>query len=77
MIARNKAAMVSNLSYKDKRNLIHGSTSEDRTDKNGHGLESSKTNGSHEHAHNGYSEGDSESLTIAHSRSKTLFFKTN
>ena len=71
MIARNKAAMVSNLSYKDKKNLIHSSTSEDRADKNGHGMESSKTNGLHEHAHNGYSEGDPDSLTIAHSRSKS------
>ena len=70
MIARNKAAVVSNYSYKDKRHLIHSQDSDDHADNNGNGIISSRTNGSHEHAKNGYS-GDSDSLTIAHSRSKS------
>ena len=70
MIARNKAAMVSNHSYKDKRHLIHSQDSEDHEDNNGNGIISSRTNGTPDHAKNG-NYGDSDSLTIAHSRSKS------
>ena len=63
--------MVSHHSYKDKRHLIHSPDPEDHDDNVQNGVDLSRTNGSHEHAKNGYSGGDSDSLTIAHSRSKS------
>ena len=70
MIARNKAATVSNPTCKDKRNFIYGRASEDQVRNKSNGVNSNDTNGAPEHITNGY-PAESDSLTIAHARSKS------
>ena len=76
MIARNKAAMVSNPTCKDKRHIIYGRTPEDhclesdQVRNKSNGVTSNGTNGALEHITNGY-PAESDSLTIAHARSKS------
>ena len=76
MIARNKASMVSNHIVKDKKQNMFGRHSEDRSldpdqvDFKSNGLALNGTNDAREHISNGHSA-DSDSLTIAHARSKS------